>query len=98
MPITPERALGYQGQNVTVEGTATVSDAHSLLGVFVRLKSPDKPRPAFAGYITPENERQFPGLQTFNGRTIDITGIVETNTGTVPLIRLLSADQMKVAG
>jgi hypothetical protein len=94
-PITPEQAFSNQGQHVTVEGIASLSDANGLpAGLFLRL-STTGPGAAFAGYISAENQGKFPGLGTLQGKLISITGVVET-TSTIPIIRLTSPEQIRI--
>ena len=94
-PITPEQAYSSQGQNVTVQGVASLSDAHGMPpGVFIRL-STTGPGAAFAGYITVEDQGKFPGLGTLKGKMVSISGVVET-TNTIPIIRLTSPDQIRI--
>jgi hypothetical protein len=94
-PVSPQQALGRQGQNVTVEGVARVSEADGMPGVFIRLDNPRGPHVPFVGYISVNNEGMFPDLRELDGRRIDISGVVET-TGTIPMIRLTSADQITI--
>jgi hypothetical protein len=94
-PITPEQAMANQGQNVTVEGVASLSDANGMpAGLFIRL-STTGPGAAFAGYISADNQDKFPGLGTLKGKLVAITGVVET-TSTIPIIRITSPDQIRV--
>jgi hypothetical protein len=94
-PITPEQAMANQGQNVTVEGVASLSDSHGMPpGLFIRL-STTGPGATFAGYISAENQSKFPGLGTLQGKVVAITGVVETTT-TIPIIRINSPDQIRV--
>jgi hypothetical protein len=94
-PITPEQAMAAQGQNVTVEGMASLSDANGMpAGLFIRL-STTGPGAAFAGYISADNQGNFPGLGTLRGRVVAITGVVETTT-TIPIIRITSPDQIRI--
>ena len=93
--ITPEQAQGNQGQSVTVEGVASLSDAHGMPpGLFIRL-STTGPGAAFAGYISKEDQTKFPGLGDLRGRVIAMTGVVET-TSTIPIIRLTTPDQIRI--
>lgn len=95
-PISPEQAMRAQGQNVTVEGVASLSDANGMpAGLFIRL-STTGPGAAFAGYISAENQGKFPGLGTLQGKMVAITGVVETTT-TIPIIRITSPDQIRIA-
>ena len=93
--ITPEQAMAAQGQNVTVEGIASLSDANGMPpGLFIRL-STTGPGAAFAGYISAANQDKFPGLGTLQGKDVAITGVVETTT-TIPIIRITSPDQIRI--
>jgi hypothetical protein len=93
--ITPEQAQGSQGQSVTVEGVASLSDAHGMPeGTFIRLSTTGRGA-AFAGYVAAGNYNRFPDLRDLDGRVISITGVVET-TSTIPIIRLTSADQIRI--
>jgi hypothetical protein len=93
-PLTPQQALGRQGQKVAVKGVASISDALGLPGIFIRLTGPGSNIP-FVGYIENNNQRQFPSPRELEGKTIEIIGVVETS-GSIPMIRLTSADQMKI--
>jgi hypothetical protein len=91
--ISPQQAAANPGQNVIVEGVATVSEADGLPGLFVRLDSPS--HAPFVGYIPANIENKFPDIQQLQGKTVDITGVVETGSQ-IPMIRLTSADQIKI--
>jgi hypothetical protein len=94
-PITPNQAMANQGQNVTVEGVASISDANGMpAGLFIRLGGGGRDAP-FAGYISAENQGKFPGLGALKGKMIAITGVVETTT-TIPIIRIVSPDQIRI--
>ena len=94
-PITPNQAMANQGQNVTVEGVASISDANGMpAGLFIRLGGGGRDAP-FAGYISAENQGKFPGLGTLKGKMVAITGVVETTT-TIPIIRITSPDQIRI--
>jgi hypothetical protein len=93
-PYTPEQAISAQGNKVAVAGVASVSDANGMPGTFIRLTAPDTEVP-FVGYISIDNERQFPNPGQLQGHTIEITGVVETR-GTIPMIMLTSPDQVRV--
>ena len=92
--ITPQQAIGRQGQNVVVEGVADVTEADGLPGLYVHLSAPDSHVP-FVGYISTNNEEHFPDPRGLNGKTIAISGVVETD-GSIPMIRLTSPDQIKI--
>lgn len=92
--ITPQQASGRQGQNVVVEGVADVTEADGLPGLYVHLSTPDTHVP-FVGYIATNNEDHFADPHGLNGKTVEISGVVETD-GSVPMIRLTSPGQIKV--
>jgi hypothetical protein len=95
--ITPEQTTGSKGQNVTVEGVATISDANSMLlpGIAVHLNSNGQRSAPFAGYIAAGDTYKFPDLRELDGRVISMTGVVEA-TNTIPIIRLTSPDQITI--
>lgn len=92
--LTPQQAIGRQGQNVTVQGIAAVTEAAGLPGLYVHLSLPDSHVP-FVGYIAVNNEGEFPDPRELNGKTIEISGVVETD-GSIPMIRLTHPDQIKI--
>ena len=93
-PLTPQQALGQRGQNIVVEGRASITDALGLPGIFIRLTGPGSNVP-FIGYIETSNQAQFPNPRELEGRTVEMSGVVETS-GSIPMIRLTSADQIKI--
>jgi hypothetical protein len=94
-PFSPQQAIGHQGHHVTVEGIASVRDADGLMGTYVWLKNPKNV--LFVGYVSVNNKARFPDLQNLDGKKIDITGVVET-FNSIPMIRLTSANQIRMAG
>jgi hypothetical protein len=97
-PITPGQALGYQGSNVTIEGTAMILPSRSTHldeAAQVRLGDSDNPG-AFVGYINKSDLKKFPDLAALDGKTVDISGVVEGDFG-LPEIRISSPDQITVS-
>ncbi len=93
-PFTPEQAISAQGNKVAVAGVASVGDADGMPGTFIRLTAPDSNVP-FVGYISIDNERQFPNPGQLQGRMVELTGVVETR-GSIPMIMLTTPDQVRV--
>lgn len=95
--VSPEQATGMKGQNVTVEGYASLGSANSMLlpGVYLRLNSNGGDGSPFAGFIAQGDEYKFPDLDRLEGRVIAMTGVVES-TNTIPMIRLTSPNQIIV--
>ena len=92
--LTPQQAIGRQGQNVVVAGIADVTEADGLPGVYVHLSTPGSHVP-FVGYISTNNEGQFPDPRGLTGKTVEISGVVETD-GSIPMIRLTHPEQIKI--
>jgi DNA/RNA endonuclease YhcR with UshA esterase domain len=92
-PISPHRALSYKGQCVMVEGKASVRKDPIRLGTDIDLDGEKSP---FLGYIIPGNESQFPSLNSYAGKIVDITGVVQFYQGRAE-IRMTSANQINPA-
>jgi hypothetical protein len=92
-PISPQLALSNKGQCVMVEGKANVRKDPNRLGTDVDLDGEKSP---FLGYILPGDLLQFPTLNTYNGKIVDITGIVQFYQGRAE-IKMTSASQIKIA-
>ena len=97
VPVDAGRAASYQGSLMTVEGSALVKPAHAprLGGVDVALGSGNN-QSALIAYIDKGDLQKFPDLKTLNGKTVDVTGVIEMDQGQ-PLIRLKSPQQLTVA-
>lgn len=93
-PIKPEQARSNEGQNVVIEGIASVHDAQRRLGWYIDLNGAGSSSP-FAGYIPDEDKSQFPNLSDINGKTVDITGVVQFRNGK-PIIKMSDAHQLRV--
>jgi hypothetical protein len=89
--VSPAGAWEYVGKHVTVEGVASV---HQIAGgmCLIDLKGhgPDAP---FAAVILNDNAGQFPDVQSYDGKTLDISGMVELYQG-MPEIVLKSPSQI----
>jgi len=77
-PITPHQALSNRGQCVMVAGVATVRADPQRLGFDVDLDG--KESSAF-GYVLPGDDKNFPALQSYTGKRIAITGVVNMYMG-----------------
>jgi hypothetical protein len=93
-PISPHQALANRGQCVVVEGTASVRSDPQRLGIDVDLDGKDSS--AF-GFIRPEDQAQFPDLNTIEGQRVEIAGVMEFYLGRAQ-IRMTSAKQLTPAG
>jgi hypothetical protein len=92
-PISPQRALSYRRQCVMVEGMASVRKDPNRLGTDVDIDGEKSP---FLGYILPGDESQFSKLNSYVGKIVDITGIVQFYQGRAE-IKMTSANQIKLA-
>ena len=92
-PISPKLALSNKGQCVIVEGKATIRKDPNRAGTDVDLDGEKSP---FLGYIIPGDEAQFPGLSSYNGKIVDITGVVQFYQGRAE-IKISSSKQIKSA-
>jgi len=91
--IRPSQALSAQGQLVIVEGTANIHDDTARAGKDVDVTAGDSHLVAF---IPLQSKDVFPALDSFNGKTVGVTGVVLFNSGR-PEIRLMRANQLKLA-
>jgi hypothetical protein len=92
-PISPQLARSNKGQCVMVEGRASVRKDPNRLGTDIDLDGEKSP---FLGYILPGNESQFPTLDSYAGKTVDITGIVQFYMDRAEIV-ITSAKQIKLA-
>jgi hypothetical protein len=91
-PISSSQALANKGQNVTVEGVASIH-RDSRLGTYIDLDG-QWPATHFSAYIPSGNEHEFP-LDRVSGHVVDITGTIGVRRG-IPTIILASATQLRV--
>jgi hypothetical protein len=92
-PITVRQALANKGQNVTVEGVASIH-VDSRLGTYVDLDG-KWPATHFSAYIPDGNEGQFPPLHSIEGHVVDITGTIGIRRG-IPTVIMTDSDQLRV--
>ena len=92
--IAPAEAGKHVGQTVTIEGD--VSNVHTTGSgmTFIDMggRYPDNP---FTAVIFSDDAGKFPDVDDFDGKTVDITGLVKLYKGK-PEIILKSADQIKI--
>lgn len=92
--IAPADAGKHVGQTVTVEGA--VSNVHTTGSgmTFIDMggRYPDNP---FTAVIFSDDAGKFPDPDDFDGKTVDITGLVRLYKNK-PEIILKSADQIKI--
>lgn len=92
--ITPSEARSHAGERVTVEGA--VSAIHTAgSGVTFLDIGGSFPNNAFAAVIFKDDVGKFRDLDTFNGKTIDVTGSVRLYQGK-PEIVLNDPAQIKL--
>jgi hypothetical protein len=89
-PISPHLALANRGQCVSVQGTASVRSDPQRPGLDVDLDGKDSS--AF-GYIEPQDQAQFPDLNSLDGQQVNISGVVQFYLGRAEII-LTSASQL----
>ena len=93
-PIRADQASANKGQNVIVQGVVTSERANGRQGYYINLDSTG-PSPIFAGYIRDENLKQFPPLESLDGHTVTITGMVQMREG-YPIIIMTNASQLRI--
>ena len=91
-PISVDQALANKGQNVTVEGVASIH-RDSRLGTYVDLDG-RWPATHFSGYIPSGNEHEFP-LDGLEGHVVDITGTIAVRRS-IPTIIITNGSQLRV--
>lgn len=91
-PLKPAEANANAGQCVTVEGRAHIFPDPERFGTVVQLGEPNQ----FRGFIISGDEHLFSNLSTYEGRVVDITGVIQLFRS-VPEIRITEAHQMLLA-
>jgi hypothetical protein len=92
--IKPSQAAAQQGSLVIVEGTADVHDDSTRSGIDITLTGSDNSH--LNAFIPTQDREQFPDLNSYNGKTVDVTGVVLFDGGK-PEIRVLRPNQVKLA-
>jgi DNA/RNA endonuclease YhcR with UshA esterase domain len=84
--IAPSDTQKYVGKSVTVEGT--VSEVHHAASgkvTFIDMggRYPDN---AFAGVLFSDDAGKFPDIDSLDGKTVDITGMIKLYQGRTEII------------
>jgi DNA/RNA endonuclease YhcR with UshA esterase domain len=84
--ISPLEAKDHVGQNVTVEGTVSEVD-HAASGkmIFIDMGG-HYPNNVFAGVIFIDDAGKFPGVDSLDGKVVDITGTIKFYQGRTEII------------
>ena len=90
--LRPSQALAYRGQMALIEGTADIQSDSSRINV--KLTGSDNSH--FTAFIPAANKDRFPALYAYNGKTVDVSGVVYFESGG-PTIRLTQPNQIKLA-
>jgi hypothetical protein len=90
-PVSPSVAASELGQKVTVEGIATIHEDPQQPGKDVDLTGKNNNR--IVGFIPAWFEHNFSALGSYNGRVVDITGIVKHDSGRAQIL-VMSPDQL----
>jgi DNA/RNA endonuclease YhcR with UshA esterase domain len=77
---------------MTVEGKAHIYRDPERFGTVVQLGRPNE----FHGYIIGGDEHEFSDLRAYEGRVVDITGVIQFFRS-VPEIRMTEAHQLLMA-
>jgi DNA/RNA endonuclease YhcR with UshA esterase domain len=91
-PLAPPDAKGFEGECMTVEGKAHIYRDAERFGTVVQLGRPNE----FHGYIIGGDEHEFPDLQAYEGRMVDITGVIQFFRS-VPEVRMTEPHQLSIA-
>ncbi len=92
-PIAPTDAKNFVGKPVTVEGVASVHTIASGM-TFIDLGGRGKGAP-FTGVIFKDQTAAFSKLDSFDGKTVDISGTVTLFDGSLQIV-LEKPDQISV--
>jgi DNA/RNA endonuclease YhcR with UshA esterase domain len=84
--VAPNEARDHVGQNVTVEGAVSdVDHAASRSATFIDMGG-HYPNNTFAAVIFKDDADKFPDVDTLNGKTIDVTGLIRLYQGRAEII------------
>ncbi len=92
--LRPSQAMAYRGQLALIEGTADIQSDSSNSRINVKLTGSDNSH--FTAFIPEGNKSRFPTLDTFNGKTVDVFGVVYFDSSG-PTIKLTQPNQIKLA-
>ena len=92
--LRPSQAMAYRGQLALVEGTADIQSDSSNSRINVKLTGTDNSH--FTAFIPEGSKNRFPTLDTYNGKTVDVFGVVYFDSSG-PTIELTQPNQIKLA-
>ena len=78
--ISADQANSYKGSNVTMEGVAHVHPARRQAGTDIELAGPSG-RSHLIGFVATGDASKFPDLSIYDGKMLDITGVVQDDIG-----------------
>ncbi len=90
--IPPQDAASHVGKSVTVRGVVDEVHTSNRGNVFLNMGG-HYPNQAFTGFIRARNAATFPNVQSYQGKTVSITGALKLYKGS-PEIELDSASQL----
>ena len=93
-PISPAQALEHIGAVMTVEGVASVTTPSTGTVTFVEISTPGN-GVTLQGVIYAGDHDKFADIASYNGKTVQLTGPVQTFKGELR-IYLRSPDQLKL--
>jgi hypothetical protein len=93
-PITPFQAISNVGACMTVEGHASVAPDSIRPGMDIAMGDPDQGNP-FMIYVP--NTGRLPDLNSLDGQTIDITGVIQMDRGKAEIL-LANPELVMVVG
>ena len=91
--VAPYRAGQAQGNVVAVRGHAQIRPDNSHQGTDINIID-DKGRVVFIGFVPKLNEYAFPQMESLDGKTVLMYGVIELYRG-VPATQLLYRDQLR---
>jgi len=94
--VAPYRAGQSQGSLLAVRGRADIREDNVHSGLDINLVD-DAGRVVFVGFIPRLNQYAFPQVESMNGKTVVMYGIIEIYHG-VPATQLIFRDQLRLAG
>lgn len=90
--ISPSQARSNIGQCITVEGRTAIHGDDLRPGIDVDMGSDNF---TFLGFIPNENLPEFPMLGSYEGKTVDITGVIQWYRGHAE-IKMTSKQQLRL--
>jgi hypothetical protein len=93
-PIKPEVAELYAGREATIEGTAHVFKPNTGTVTFIEVSVPGNPATVTA-IVMSGDEPKFPNLKDYDGKKVDITGVLTHFMGTLRIV-LIKPEQLKL--